>query len=54
MLGGTKAAHPSASAGIRRDGLRRPAPMNDLIFIALSLAFFAIAAAYVKFCDRVR
>ena len=28
--------------------------MNDFIFIGLSVAFFVLAAAYVKFCDRAR
>jgi len=28
--------------------------MNDLLFIGLSLAFFAIAAAYAHFCELVR
>jgi len=28
--------------------------MSDLIFLTLSVAFFALAAAFVRFCDRVR
>jgi hypothetical protein len=28
--------------------------MKDIIFIAVTLAFFAIALAYVRFCDRIR
>lgn len=28
--------------------------MQDLAFIAASLAFFALCAAYVRFCDKVR
>jgi hypothetical protein len=28
--------------------------MNDFVFIALTVAFFAFAAAYARFCDRVR
>ena len=28
--------------------------MNDFLFIALSVAFFALAAAYVAFCRQVR
>ena len=28
--------------------------MNDLLFIGLSVAFFAIAAAYARFCELVR
>jgi hypothetical protein len=30
------------------------AGMPDLLYVALTLAFFALAAAYVRFCDRVR
>jgi len=28
--------------------------MKDMIFIALTVAFFFIAIAYVRFCDRIR
>jgi len=28
--------------------------MKDIIFIAVTLAFFAIALAYVRFCDWIR
>jgi len=28
--------------------------MNDLIFIGLTLAFFALAIGYVRFCERIR
>jgi hypothetical protein len=28
--------------------------MNDLIFIGLSIGFFVLAAAYIRFCDKVR
>jgi len=28
--------------------------MNDVVFISLSVAFFAVAAAYACFCDKVR
>jgi len=28
--------------------------MRDIIFVAISVAFFLIAIAYVKFCDRIR
>lgn len=28
--------------------------MNDLIYVAMSVAFFVIAAAYVIFCGKVR
>jgi len=28
--------------------------MPDLIFVAVSIAFFAISIAYVRFCDRVK
>jgi hypothetical protein len=28
--------------------------MNDIVAVALSVAFFAVAAAFVYFCDKVR
>jgi len=28
--------------------------MRDLVFVALTIAFFLISIAYVKFCDRIR
>jgi len=28
--------------------------MWDLIFTAVTIAFFLISIAYVKFCDRIR
>jgi len=28
--------------------------MNDLIFVVITLAFFALAAAYAGFCEKVR
>jgi len=28
--------------------------MSDLIFIVITIAFFAISIAYVRFCDRIR
>jgi len=28
--------------------------MRDIIFAALTIAFFLISIAYVKFCDRIR
>jgi len=27
--------------------------MLDLLFVVLTIAFFALAAAYVRFCERV-
>ena len=27
--------------------------MEDVLFVLATLAFFAVAAAYVRFCDRV-
>jgi len=27
--------------------------VQDLIFIAVTIAFFLLALAYVKFCDRI-
>jgi len=28
--------------------------MQDLIFVAITIAFFAVSIAYVRFCDRVK
>jgi len=28
--------------------------MKDVIFILLTIGFFAVSIAYVRFCDRVR
>ena len=28
--------------------------MKDLIYITLTVVFFALAIAYVRFCERVR
>jgi len=28
--------------------------MQDLILVALTIAFFVISIAYVRFCDRVK
>jgi len=28
--------------------------MQDFIFIAISIAFFVISIAYVRFCDRIK
>jgi len=27
---------------------------NDFVFVALSIAFFVLAAAYTSFCEKVR
>jgi hypothetical protein len=27
--------------------------MNDLIFIAVMVAFFAVAAVYARFCEKI-
>jgi hypothetical protein len=29
-------------------------PMQDLIFIVATIAFFALSIGYVRFCDRVK
>ncbi|HEY4988941.1 MAG TPA: hypothetical protein VII09_03995 [Opitutaceae bacterium] len=29
-------------------------PVNDATFVVLSVAFFAVSAAYARFCDKVR
>jgi hypothetical protein len=28
--------------------------MRDLVFVGVTVAFFLISIAYVKFCDRIR
>jgi len=28
--------------------------MQDLVFVAVTIAFFAVSLAYVRFCDRVK
>jgi cbb3-type cytochrome oxidase subunit 3 len=28
--------------------------MQDIVFVAATIAFFLISIAYVKFCDRIR
>jgi len=28
--------------------------MQDLVFVAITIAFFAVSIAYVRFCDRVK
>jgi len=28
--------------------------MQDVLFVAITIAFFALSLAYVTFCDRVR
>jgi K+-transporting ATPase KdpF subunit len=33
---------------------RRIQDMRDIIFVAVTVAFFLISIAYVKFCDRIR
>jgi hypothetical protein len=33
---------------------REKAAMNDLIFVAATIAFFVVALGYVHFCDRVK
>ncbi|MFI5175923.1 MAG: hypothetical protein ACHQKY_13770 [Terriglobia bacterium] len=30
------------------------ASMQDLVFILITIAFFALAIGYVRFCDRVK
>jgi hypothetical protein len=27
--------------------------MSDLVFVAIALAFFAVCALYVRWCDRI-
>jgi len=28
--------------------------MQDLVYVAITIAFFAISIAYVKFCDQIK
>lgn len=28
--------------------------MNDLLFVAVTIAFFVLSLGYVEFCDRVK
>ena len=28
--------------------------MQDVIFVAITVAFFVLSVAYVQFCDRIR
>jgi len=28
--------------------------MNDLLFVAITIAFFVLSLGYVEFCDRVK
>jgi len=28
--------------------------MQDLLWVAVTIAFFAVSIAYVRFCDRVK
>jgi len=28
--------------------------MQDIVFLAITVAFFAVSIAYVQFCDRVK
>jgi len=28
--------------------------MQDIVFIAITIAFFALSIGYVRFCDRVK
>jgi hypothetical protein len=34
--------------------LTRDPPMNDIAFLAIAVAFFVLAIAYVYFCEKVR
>jgi hypothetical protein len=33
---------------------KRSTKMRDIIFVAVTIAFFLISIAYVRFCDRIR
>ena len=54
---GADQEHAAASccrtpSGYRSKGRREI--MRDVIFVAITIAFFALSIAYVKFCERVR
>jgi hypothetical protein len=34
--------------------IQPPPPMNDFVFVAASIAFFVLSAAYARFCEKVR
>jgi hypothetical protein len=35
-------------------GCRKGAKMGDVIWVVVTIAFFALAVGYVHFCDRVK
>jgi hypothetical protein len=41
-------------ARYRRKDSEENQPMQDLIWIGVTIAFFALSVAYVKFCDWVK
>jgi hypothetical protein len=48
-----------AAGGRSRDrigvaGQRGAPPMSDVLFVGLAVAFFALAAAFAWFCEKVR
>ena len=47
---------PERSRGTSRRRLpvpRKPLPMSDVVFLAVTLAFFAAGYGYLKACDRL-
>ena len=43
----------SVERGIRRVAERQASPMTDLMFLAILVAFFALAAVFVRACEHI-
>jgi hypothetical protein len=41
-------------SGVRSRNRPRRLPMQDVLWIAVTIAFFAASVAYVRFCDRMK
>ena len=39
---------------VRREAVRGSARVLDVLYVVITLAFFAVAGAYVAGCDRLR
>jgi hypothetical protein len=39
---------------VSRAGHSRGGSVQDLIFVVVTIAFFALSLGYVEFCDRIR
>jgi hypothetical protein len=47
-------SHWAGDSATNKQGARRRLGMQDLIFVAITIAFFALSLGYVHFCDRVK